>query len=255
MADANWQHSHSNTLILPSSMSTETPCSYCLLQSNQPITPSRHDRWLKPRPNNMWQDVENQRFVDLPQYYDEFVDEDEYELSDENDTNNICNEIPGREEGNVSGIEDEAHQGPRLACSLSHTLEVTNEVRLGTGSSFDSQLPVSRNQQAPEQEIPNEILGPVQQEDDVITQFLEVMEDKDLHRDSIARLKSFFKLATLELLEQCSVAWTGSRILLEDRNFSAKTFRPYSRSLTPKQLYDALRRRVGRLHYSWFFLD
>lgn len=249
MEDANWQHSHSHIHTLLQSLSTDPHCHCGVIQTNQETAPSRYDRWLKPRPNTEWQDFENQRFVDFHPYDDGFVDEEECEHIDESESNDIADEMPDREEESDVRIEDEAHTGRRLACSVSNRLEVANEVILGT----DSQLISVRHQPVPEQEASNEAVGPLEQEDDVITQFLEVMEDQDLRRDSVARLKSFFKSATLECLDKCSMAWTRSRILLEDRNFSAKTFRPYSRSLTPKQLYDALRGQVGRPYYSGFF--
>lgn len=74
--------------------------------------------------------------------------------------------------------------------------------------------------QAPEQETSNDVLGPREEEDDVITQFLKVMEDQGLNRDSSAKLKRFLKFATLDRLEQFSMTWTGSWILLQDRNLS-----------------------------------
>lgn len=74
--------------------------------------------------------------------------------------------------------------------------------------------------QAPEQETSNNILGPMEQEDNVITQFLKFMEDQDLHRDSSAMIKSFLKFATLDRFEQCSMTWTGSWELFQDRNLS-----------------------------------
>lgn len=222
------------------------------------MLPSRHDRWLKSRPNNKWQDLENQRYVDLSRFDDEFVDEDELESNDKggNEANDSLNEIP-RGDGSDRRSEDEAHHGSYIACSDPDRLGAMNEAILSTDTNLESQLPGLRCQhmQAPEQETPNDVLGPMEQEDDVITQFLQVMEDQDLHRDSAARLKSFFKSATLEGLEECYMASMGSRILLEDRNYSDKTFRPYPRPLTPKQLYDALRRQVCKPECSDFFLD
>lgn len=211
------------------------------------MLPSRHDRWLKSRPNNKWQDLENQRFVDLSRFDDEFVDEDEFESNDKggNEANDSLKEIP-RGDGNNRRNEDEAHHGSYIAYNDPDRLGAVKEAILSTDTSLESQLPGLRCQhmQAPEKETPDNVLGPMEQEDDVITQFLQVMEDQDLHRDSAARLKSFFKSATLEGLEGCYMASIGSRILLEDRNYSDKTFRPYPRPLTPKQLYDALRRPV-----------
>lgn len=84
------------------------------------------------------------------------------------------------------------------------------------------------------------------EENNIIECFLRVMEDQDLRRDSIARLRQLFKSATLERLEEGTRDFKGSRILLEDRNFSRKQFRPYPRSMTPKQLYSALEKQVRR---------
>lgn len=254
MPDETSQYSASNTHIPPPSLFIRYPCSCSLLQLDEFMLPSRHDRWLKPRPNNKWQDLENQRYVDLSRFDDEFVDE-EFETSDKggNEGNDNFNEIP-RGDGSKRRSEDEAHHGPYIACSDPNRLGAMNEEALSTDTSPGSQLRC-QHMQAPEQETPNDVLGPMEQEDDAITQFLEGMDDQDLHRDSATRLKSFFKSATLEGLEECSMASIGSRILLEDRNYSDKTFRPYPRPLTPKNLYDALRRQVCKSDCSGFFLD
>lgn len=244
--------------LLPSSKSTESPSRCGVMQPDQATTPSRNDRWLKPRPNTIWQDVENQRFIDLPRFNDESLDDEEYGSSDEDEDEDeyedeesgSCNEIPDGE-GRGSGSEDEvchvgneAERGHSLACNDSNGLGMTDEGILGTCSESDSQLPGLIFEQIPKHGTPTEILDPMEQEDDAIAHFLRAIEDQDLHRDSIARLRKFFKTAKLEVLEQRSMAWKESRILLEDRNFSAKHFRPYPRSLTPKQLYDALQRQV-----------
>lgn len=84
------------------------------------------------------------------------------------------------------------------------------------------------------------------EEDGIIERFLRVMEDQGLRRDSSARLKQLLKSVTLERLEEGTRGLKGGRILLEDRNFSRKTFRPYPRSMTPKQLYSALKKQVRR---------
>lgn len=84
------------------------------------------------------------------------------------------------------------------------------------------------------------------EEDEIMTRLLELMEGENLHRDSIARLKCLFKSVNLGRLEEGAKRFR-SRILLEDRNFSGKSFRPYPRSMTPKQLYNALGKEV-RLH-------
>lgn len=141
MAGANWQHSHSHIQTLPQSSSTETPYTCGLIQTNQETTPCRYDRWLKPRPNTMWQDAENQRFVDLSRYDDDFIDEEDYESSDEYEVSDSSHGIPGREERSDSGSEDETHQRPHLVSSVSDRLEITNEVILGTELSSESQLP------------------------------------------------------------------------------------------------------------------
>lgn len=219
--------------MLPPLPSTDSPCRCGVLHSDQATTLRRYDRWLKPRPNTQWQEVENQRFVDVPRFDDESLETDEHESSQE-------------DEASDGGGGDEAEEEPNTSYSHSNRLEVTNEVVSGIDARPDGQPPLSRCQQAPNQETPDEVLDPTEQEDGVITRFLEVMEDQDLHRDSTARLRSFFKIATVECLDQCSRSCKGSRILLEDRNFHAKTFRPYPRSLTPKKLYDALGRKVSR---------
>lgn len=81
------------------------------------------------------------------------------------------------------------------------------------------------------------------EEDEIIARLLELMEGENLHRDSIARLKHLFKSVNLERLEEGTKRFR-SRILLEDRDFSGKSFRPYPRSMTPKQLYNALGKEV-----------
>lgn len=223
-------------------------------QPDQAATPSHYDMWLRPRPNTKWQDVENQRFIDLPRYNDESLDDeefDEYESSDE-DEDEDTDSSDEVSDGEVSdnGGENEAGRERDLTCCDLSKPEVADEGISGDDSRFNNQIPGLGRGQTSDHEAPNEGLDSLDQEDDVIAQFLEVMEDQDLHRDSIARLRNFFKTANLEHLEKRSTSWKGSRILLDDRNFSAKHFRPYPRSLTPKQLYDALRRQVR--HFSHF---
>lgn len=254
MPDTNSQLSPLGYTMLLPSLPNNIRCSCGMLQPSQVSAPSRNDIWLKPRPNTKWQGVENQRFVDLAQFDDVSVDGDEHESRAPDEADETSDEIPGRE-GSDSARQNEVGQGRNLTCDVSERPEVAKEVTLGSHSSSDSQLSSSICQQAAEQETLNEVLGPVEPKYDVVTQFLDVMEDQDLHRDSISRIRSFFKMATPQCLEQCSVAWKGSRILLEDRNLSDKTFRAYPRSLTPKQLYNALGRQVGKRHYPDFSLD
>lgn len=240
--------------MLPPSLPNDIRCSCGMLQPRKVSAPSRNDIWLKPRPNTKWQGVENQRFVDLAQFDDDSVDGDEHESRAPDEADETSDEIPGREESD-SAREDEVGRGRNLTCDVSDRSEVPKEVTLGSHSSSDSRISSSICQQAAEQETLNEDLGPVEPKYDVVTQFLDVVEDQDLHRDSIARIRSFFKMATPQCLEQCSVAWKGGRILLEDRNLSDKTFRAYPRSLTPKQLYDALGRHVGKRHHPDVSMD
>lgn len=83
-------------------------------------------------------------------------------------------------------------------------------------------------------------------EDDPIIRFLEAMEDQDLHFASSARLRQYFSSVTMDRLEEGTRDLKLSRILLEDRNFSVKTYRPYPRPMTAKQLYIALGKQVRK---------
>lgn len=150
----------------------------------------RYDRWLRPRPNTIWQDVENEAFIHLGFFDSGSLDEDEHTSDDEEE-----------EAGSFKSISEPG------------------------GDENESE------------------------EDEIVTRILSVIEDQDLRRDSIARLRQLFKSTNLERLEESRTGLKESRILLEDRNFTDRTFRPYARSMTPKQLYSALRRKVrSNLH-------
>ncbi|KAL1865311.1 hypothetical protein Daus18300_007201 [Diaporthe australafricana] len=168
---------------------------------------SLHEKWFRPKPNNGWQLTENQTFVDVKQFHSVLFDEDDF--SDD------------EEEEDIDSSEEK-----------SDTEESDDE-----GSSECDEAPSGN---------PNNGFGgpPAAEQDiDIVARFLEVMEDEDLHRDSIARLRQFFKSAKLGDLEEGTWKLTGSRIFLEDRNFSSKIFRPYSRSMTPKKLHSALKKQ------------
>lgn len=161
------------------------------LKPNESTTLFRYDRWLRPRPNTQWQNLENQKLIDQSRF----------------------NSGPPYEDETTSDSEDEE-------IGSFHEKKSDPE-----GSDSESE------------------------EEDIIECLLRLMEDQDLRRDSIARLRQLFKSATLERLEEGTMDFEGSRILLEDRNFSHKQFRPYPRSMTPKQLYSALEKQVSRNAY------
>lgn len=180
------------------------------------MTQYSYDKWLRPKLNTQWQNIENQKFVDytllanipVEEEEDDPGDEEEIETSEEtSDADRSVSEV-----GNES-IKEEDEDESR------HNLPWRDGFRLG--------------------------------DDDIVARFVTAMEDQDpLHPDSISRLKRFFKTATLEDLEEASREVKEGRILLEDRNFSRKCFRPYPRSMTPKQLHEALAREVRIIQHN-----
>lgn len=149
-----------------------------------------YDRWLRPRPNSIWKNVENKTFIDLDFFDSGSLDEDEHTSDDEEE-----------EAGSFKSISEPG------------------------GDENESE------------------------EDEIVTRILSVIKDQDLRRDSMARLRQLFKSTNLERLEESTTRLKESRILLEDRNFTHKTFRAYPRPMTPKQLYDALGKKVrSNLH-------
>lgn len=186
----NSQKSDSNIhlLLAPLIMDVSGHCTS--LKPDGSTTLFQYDRWLRPRPNTQWQNLENQTLIDQSRFNSGSLYEDET-TSDSEDEIGSFHEKKSDPEGSDSESEEE----------------------------------------------------------DIIECLLRVIEDQDLRRDSIARLRQLFKSATLERLEEGTMGFEGSRILLEDRNFSHKQFRPYPRSMTPKQLYSALEKRVSRNAY------
>lgn len=179
---------------------------------------SHHERWFRPRPNDGWQLTENQTFVDVNQFNCALFYDDEDSSDDEEEEIDSSGEKSDAEGSDSDSEEEEASE-----CDEAPSGNPSN----GSSGSL-----------AAEQEI------------DIVTRFLEVMEDQDLHRDSIARLKQFFKTAKLGDSEALTRKLTGSRIILEDRNFSCNSFRPYSRSMTPKKLHSALGKHVSKQYTS-----
>lgn len=160
------------------------------LNLDESTTLFRYDRWLRPRPNTQWHNLENQRLIDQSRFNSRSVYEDETTSDSEDEEIKSLHETSGSEGSETGG-----------------------------------------------------------EEDNIIECLLSVMDDRDLRRDSIARLRQLFKSATMERLEEGTRDFEGSRILLEDRNFSRKQFRPYPRSMTPRQLYSALEKQVRRNHH------
>lgn len=172
---------------------------------------SPYDKWLRPRLNTQWQNIENQTFVD----------------------NTLLASIPVEKYEEDSGDEEEIDNEEISDSERSDSEEENEPVKDEDEDETRHDLPWRD--------------GPRLGDYDIVTRFVTAMEDQDpLHPDSISRLEQFFKLATLENLEEASRDVKASRILLEDRNFSRKCFRPYPRSMTPKQLHEALARQVRR---------
>lgn len=177
---------------------------------------SLYDKWLRPKLNTQWQNIENQTFVDYTLLASIPVEEDEADSEDEEEIDTseeiLDAERSDSEDENESGKDEEENE-------TKHNLPWRDGPRLG--------------------------------DYDIVTRFVTAMEDQDpLHPDSISRLEQFFEMATLEKLEEASREVKRSRILLEDRNFSCKCFRPYPRSMNPKQLHEALAREVRRTQYN-----
>lgn len=209
--------------------------------------PSQNDRRLRTSPNTQWKNLENQRFINQAQTRSAPFTEYGY-TSDDEESGDSSAEMSDPEgdnnesEGEIFDEEDEAEIKCNLECISLNSPGVADQEILETHLSPDDQLHASRYQ---DRRIENMNHGSMGQDNTVVERFLGVMKDQDLHRDSIARLSLFFRNVSLQDLEGAGEFWKG-RILLEDRNFSRKTFRPYPRPMTPKQLYSALGKQVRR---------
>lgn len=190
MPHADLYHPYSNIHLLLAQFIMDISGRCISLKPDESAAPFRYDRWLRPRPNTQWQNLENQTLIDQSRFNSGSVYEDD----------------------TTSEIEDEQ-------------MKSYHETSDSEGSDSGSE------------------------EHNIIECFLRVMEDQDLRRNSIARLRQLFKSASLERLEEGTRDLEGSRILLEDRNYSHKQFRPYPRTLTPKQLHSALEKQVRRNPY------
>lgn len=173
-------------------LSTRTACCCPSMKVEESPIPSPYDRWLQPRPNTQWQNLENQTQLEQSRFDSGPLDHDE-EVSYDEDDGTASSEISDAE-----GIDGDSEN------------------------------------------------------DDTIARLLAVMESQDMRYNAIVRLRQLLKPLTLERLEEGSRLSRGSRIILEDRGFSGKTFRPYSRPMTPKQLYVALGRRVRKTCFTDF---
>lgn len=212
-----------------------------------------YDKWLRPRPNIQWQNLENQIFVDQTPLSGQFeADEDLSEVEDDDDTTDGITDI--EESNGESEPEDESpdagYESERSQSLISYTgTQLAADEVFGAESTLARHLNPPGVRDAPARRTGNEARNPFPDDDGIVQRFLTVMEelavkDRDLYRDSIARLRQFFKTATLRGLEEARFGCISSRILLEDRNFSGKTFRPYPRSMTLNELYEALAKHV-----------
>lgn len=213
------------------------------------MTQYSYDKWLRPRPNNQWQNLENQIFVDQTPLSGQFQDDDGASEDDEED--DASEEVSDVEESDNESEDEDSDQSSRRIHDLpsSNRPQLPDDEVLETELNPTCQLAPPGSEEEPNQRTEIEGPGPSTEDDGIVSRFLTVMEelavkDRDLHRDSIARLGQFFKKATLRRLEEASREIKGSRILLEDRNLSGKIFRPYPRSMTLKQLYEALKKLV-----------
>lgn len=211
--------------------------------------PSQKEEWLRASPNTRWQNLENQKFIDLTQIRSTFLDEDRYNADSEEEDIRTTEGTSDTEASNyeseceISDEEDEAEIPHNFERVSFNAPGVAGQGNLKPRLIYDCQPNASRCQDG---QAGNTDHGFVGQKDNVVEQFLWAREDEDLHWDSIARLERFFEAVSLEDVEQATVDFGECRILLEDRSYSRKTFRPYPRSLTPKQLYGALGKQVGR---------
>ncbi|KAK2599779.1 hypothetical protein N8I77_011504 [Diaporthe amygdali] len=255
MSGTNLQSQPCNTYLLSSPLPTGIAGDCGSLRTDESTLSSQYDRWLRPRPNLQWKNVENQTFIDQSKFNSGSLEEDEDGSDDEDDEDEEEEEIDSSDdmsdaEGSERENEDEACHVEEETKSRQHSTNndlgggvLRDKEVLGTALASDATLPASACEETPNRSRENASCGSVDQEDDVIALFLGVMDDRDLYRDSIARLRQFFKTATLEDLKEGAGELEESRVVLEDRNFSSKSFRPYPRAMTPKQLYNALGKR------------
>lgn len=236
-----------NITSLPPSLSADASGSCNRLQPDRHTMPSQNDRRLRTSPNSQWKNLENQRFINQSQIRSAPLDEYGYTSDDEEESGDSSAEMTDPE-GNSNESDCESFdEEDELKCNLKsislNSPGVADEEILETHLGPDDQLQASRYQ---DRRTENMNPGSVGQDSTVVDRFLGVMKDQNLHRDSIARLSLFFRKVSLQDLEKGAGEFGKGRILLEDRNFSRKTFRPYPRPMTSKQLYNALGKQVRR---------
>lgn len=223
MPGENSQHTSCYVSLLPESPYTETSRSVHPLQPAGSMMLSQYDRWLRRRPNTQWQNLENQTLIDQSRFDSGSLNkgDDASESEAEEEISSFVE--PSELGGTDNGLDDKDEQ-----------ISINDEEKIGSSDEI-SDCEESVNERAG-----GEVIIPV----------LRAMQDQWLRRDSIARLSQLFKSATLESVEEGTGDLKGSRILLEDRNFSYRRFRPYPRSMTPKQLYGALVKKASINSYT-----
>lgn len=216
--------------------------------------PSQNDmRWQKGQ-NTGWQDPVNQRFINQHALGSSLLDQGGI-VSDSEENNvhspeeiHVADASSDEDGAQTFGDENEAEVSDNPEDGNFDASRVVGQKHAPLHLMSRSQPTSSRPQGGQTENTHHGCVG--QEDDTIIERFLGTMEeDQDLclHlSDSIARLRRFLQNATLDNLEGDAGQLGDSRILLEDRNFSRKTFRQYPRTLTPKQLYDALRKQVSK---------
>ncbi|ROW08464.1 hypothetical protein VMCG_03212 [Cytospora schulzeri] len=180
-------------------------------------------QWIAfSRPNLLWHNLENQRFVDPSRYpaddkFDEDPDSSSEESDDDDDGKNGVSEVATDNEDDVTG----------------EAAETEAEARVDTAGG----TPVSEEE---EERSPIEIPRcETRLEEDSVLRFLDVVEDHDAHCASVERLRDFFDDASLNQLKE-DRADTGSQTVIDDRNFTSRLYRRYSRPLAPAGVYEKL---------------
>lgn len=202
-------------------------------------------RWIaKPRPNLLWHNIENQRFVDPSRYpVDKSLDDTHGDSSEENDD---ADESQDGQSGTMSDNGDE--KTPEK--------EAGAELEAEVGVDLDPSKSTSKGQEHSQATVPG---CETEYWEDTVLRFLDVAQDHESRHAAVKRLHDFFHHATLNQSDRYHEGLegrTGCQTVIDDRNFTSRLYRRYPRPMDPAEVYGKLMEKVRVnlpiSHHGWF---
>jgi hypothetical protein len=187
---------------------------------------------MKPRPNLLWHNIENQIFVDPSRYYpaDDTFDEgngnSSEEIEDYDEDQDSLSDL-------TTGNED--------ATTLEKAAEAEDEARVATAMGTTASKEGHEHSRAAIRKFETKL------EDSTVVRFLDVVQDHDSHYAPVERLRNFLDGASLEQLRKDGKATErrrGCQTVLDGRNFTSRQYRHYARPLDPVKVYEKLLEKV-----------